>query len=164
MARYNASELDDVLPAEPVANGHGAPFKMPTEPLAEGQGRNTALYTLIRALHAKNVSARAIVTTVESENARFLPPLPDDELHTLLEHALTQADRPDFAAARNGHQEDGTSEDTRPMIPVSGDLAAMTRAAWAALAAVNEPAVMFRRGSVPARIEASDDGTPMTRC
>lgn len=96
--RYSASELDELLPPEPKANSRGAPFTMPDGPLAKGEGRNTALYKLVRALRAKNVSAASIMVTVEAENARFRPPLPPDELHTLLQHALTQADRPDFAA------------------------------------------------------------------
>jgi AAA domain-containing protein/primase-like protein len=106
--RYNPSEFDDLLPAEPVAE-RGAPFTMPDEPLAEGEGRNNALYRLIRSLKAKHISVAAITAAVDAENARFRPPLPGDELRTLLHHALTQADRPDFAV--DDHQSAGAAAD-----------------------------------------------------
>src|SRR5262249_36985852 len=38
--RYNPSELDEILPAEPITSDHGARFTLPDEPLAEGEGRN----------------------------------------------------------------------------------------------------------------------------
>ena len=41
--RYNPSDFDELLPPEPRANGHGAPFTMPEALLAEGQGRNNTL-------------------------------------------------------------------------------------------------------------------------
>jgi hypothetical protein len=159
--RYNPADFDEILPPEPTTNGYAAAFTMPDEPLAEGEGRNNILYRLVRALRAKKVNARTIVTAVEEENARFRPPLPVDELHALLEHALTQADRPDFTAERNGHQP--KPADPRMTIAVSGDLVTMTRAAWEALTVANDPAVMFRRGSVPSRLEAADDGAPLIR-
>jgi hypothetical protein len=158
--RYNPRDFDEILPPEPTTTGHGATFTMPDEPLTEGEGRNNTLYRLVRALRAKKVNARTIVTAVEEENARFRPPLPVDELHALLEHALTQPDRPDFTAQRNGRP---VTSDARPTIAVSGDLAAMTRAAWDALTAANDPAIMFRRGSVPSRLELGDDGAPLIR-
>ncbi len=164
--RYNPSELDDLLPAEPTLNGHGAPFTMPDEPLAEGEGRNNTLYRLVRALKAKRCSAKSIVAAAEAENARFQPPLPDAELHALLQHALTQPDRADFEVPRNGQPTTSTGESAKPtraVIAVTGDLAAMTTAAWDALLAGNDPAVLFRRGSVPSRVEVGDDGAPLTR-
>jgi RepB DNA-primase from phage plasmid len=174
--RYNPSDFDEILPPEPTSNGHGAAFTMPDEPLAEGEGRNNVLYRLIRALHAKNVNAKSIVTTVEAENARFRPPLPDDELHALLEHGLTQPDRPDFTAQRNGHQPGAravtVNADIRnsdhvaalPTIDVTAmDLPAVTAAAWAALQTMNTPPMIFRHGDVPGRIEQDDDGALLVR-
>jgi hypothetical protein len=93
--RYNPSELDELLP-EPATSAGGAPFTMPDEPLAEGEGRNNTIYRLVRALRAKQLSTPSIVAAAEAENARFRPPLPDAELSTLLDHALTQPNRPDF--------------------------------------------------------------------
>jgi hypothetical protein len=67
----------------------------------------------------------------------------------------------DFLAA-GGHL-DGLdrAEPPRPMIGVSGDLPAMTREAWAALIAANDPPRLFCRGAVPVRLE--DDVPPRTR-
>jgi hypothetical protein len=137
---------------------------MPDEPLAEGEGRNNALYRLVRALHAKNVNAKTIVAAVETENARFRPPLADDELHALLEHALTQPDRPDFT--RNGHQPAtaATASRSLPTIDVTAmDLPVVTAAAWAALTAGNTPPTIFRHGDVPGRIERDDDSALLVR-
>jgi len=163
--RYNPSEFHEVLPPEPTSNGHGAAFMMPDEPLAEGEGRNNTLYRLARALHAKNVSAKSIVTTVEAENARFRPPLADDELHALLEHALTQPDRRDFM--REGHEPvagAATASRTLPTIDVTAmDLPVVAAAAWAALQTMNTPPTIFRHGDVPGRIEQDDDGSLLVR-
>src|SRR5262245_11606494 len=102
--RYNPSELDELLTAEPATSARGVPFTMPDEPLAEGEGRNNAIYRLVRALRAKHLSTQSIVAAAEAENAQFRPPLRESELRALLEHALTQPDRLDFEASHNGHE------------------------------------------------------------
>ncbi len=99
-ARYTLDELEAALPPEPAANGSGARFTMPDEPVAEGKGRNSLLYGLARSQKARNLSARAIQATVEIENAtRCRPPLPDDEVRQILENAHKQPDRADFRGA-----------------------------------------------------------------
>jgi hypothetical protein len=161
--RYNPSDFDEILPPEPTSNGRGA-FMMPHKPLAEGEGRNSTLYGLVRSLRARKMSAKAIVAAVEVENAQFRPPLSDDELHAVIENALTQPDRSDFT--RNGRRPPTTATSNRnlPTIDVTAmDLPAVTAAAWAALQTMNTPPTIFRHGDVPGRIERDDDGALLVR-
>jgi len=87
--RYNASELDDWLPPEPVDEHSGAPFALP---LRVGEGmRNPTLYRLARSLHAKGLSPEAVGAAVVTVNqTQCAPPLPEDEVAGLLGHAVTQ--------------------------------------------------------------------------
>ena len=96
--RYSLEELEAVLPPPP--NAASDRFRMPAEPLVDGEGRNTLLYKLARSLRARNLDAESIRLAVESENTkRCDPPLPFDELKRLLDGALMQPDRPEFRGA-----------------------------------------------------------------
>jgi putative DNA primase/helicase len=145
--RYDLAEIEAMLPPEPAAtsgNGNGAgPFHMPDAPVAEGAGRNTTLYRLVRSLRARGVSGEAIVAAAQAENTRFRPPLPDSEVATLLQHALSQDDRDDFTPSGEA-------------IVVSGDVPVIAALAWDALLASNQPPRLFRRGVV-VRLEPDDD-------
>jgi hypothetical protein len=80
------------------------------------------------------------------------PPMPPSEARRIVRD-LAAKDRARHAAPAAA----------RPLIPISGNLAAMASAAWAALTAANEPPVLFCRGaSVPVRFEDAG-GTPRTR-
>lgn len=67
------------------------------------------------------------------------------------------------AAVTNGVPAEPTMSE-RPLIPVTGDLAAMTHAAWAALVAANDPPVLFCRGAaIPVRLEDGNGVATRTR-
>jgi hypothetical protein len=160
--RYDVAEFERVLPAEPAAESAGA-FTMPGQPLAEGEGRNTTLYKLIRSLVARKLNAQSIVAAVEAENARFRPPLADAELHALLQHALTQPDRAAFAG-RNGQaalDQPATDEDPRPEIDIANlGLDEMAMAAWKAIEATNTPPRVFLSAGGLAWLVADATGLP----
>jgi putative DNA primase/helicase len=158
MERYNASEFDDVLPPEPEALAIGEPFVLPDLIPAHAPGRNDTLWRYGRSLKAKHWKLGRILAELERVNAeRCVPPLSADELSEITHNIFAEADRPAFTARRNGHHAD------RPLIPVSGDLAAMTPAAWAALTAANEPPILFVRGTaLPVRLEMTASAA-MTR-
>lgn len=160
--RYNPSELDDVLPPEPDDVREGGAFVLPDRIPAHEPGRNHTLWRYGRSLRAKGWKLPRILGELARVNAeRCEPPLSDDELGDIAHNVMTEADRPTFEVRRNGHESDPAPAGARPLIPMTGDLAAMTHAAWAALTAANDPPVLFRRGAVPVRVE--HDGTPRTR-
>jgi putative DNA primase/helicase len=72
-----------------------------------------------------------------------------------------------LAARRNGLMLDGAEWRSRlgerPTIVLSGDLADVTRAAWAAIDAANSPPFLFSLGSLPVRLERDDSGALVTR-
>jgi putative DNA primase/helicase len=158
MERYNASEFDDVLPPEPEALAISEPFVLPDLIPAHAPGRNDTLWRYGRSLKAKHWKLGRILAELERVNAeRCVPPLSADELSEITHNIFAEADRLAFTVRRNGHHAD------RPMIPVSGDLAAMTPAAWAALTAANEPPTLFVRGTaLPVRLEMTASAA-MTR-
>jgi hypothetical protein len=161
--RYNPSELDELLPPETEPATEGAPFVLPERIPAHEPGRNHTLWRYGRSLKAKGYKLPRILAELERVNReRCEPPLPDDELGDVAHNVMTEADRPTFAARRNGSDATDTREaGDRLVIPVTGDLAAMTEAAWAALTAANDPPVLFCRGAVPVRLE--QDTPPRTR-
>lgn len=90
----------------------------PTTPAAPAAGdvipqgqRNDALFRLARGLVARGLTAGAIHHAVAEENrSRCRPALPDREVRALVEHAVLQPHRSDFAkptqnieAGANGH-------------------------------------------------------------
>lgn len=61
--------------------------------------RNNWLYRLTRSLKARGMGTGAILLAVQSENAtRCSPPMPDDEIRALVEHATTELDQRGFQA------------------------------------------------------------------
>jgi len=78
----------------PATNGH---LVLP-ETIPAGE-RNNWLYRLTRGLKARGMSANAILLAVQAENsARCSPPMPDNEIRALVEHATTQPDQRGFQA------------------------------------------------------------------
>jgi hypothetical protein len=79
----------------------------------------------------------------------------------------TPATTADLEARRNGLRLDGAEWKARvgdrPTIPISGDLADISRAAWAAIDAANSPPFLFRFGDLPVRLERDDSGGLVTR-
>jgi hypothetical protein len=102
--RYNASELDEWLPAERVEAISRAPFALPAQVLA-GM-RNTKLYGLARSLYAKGLGTEAVRAAVVAVNlTQCNPPLPEEEVAALLVNAATQPhDLTWRAALTNGPQ------------------------------------------------------------
>jgi Virulence-associated protein E/Bifunctional DNA primase/polymerase, N-terminal/Primase C terminal 1 (PriCT-1) len=65
------------------------------EPITAGR-RNAALWSLARSLHARGLSAAAILAALRTENqTRCRPPLDDAEVIALADHAATHPDRDD---------------------------------------------------------------------
>src|SRR5205807_6204789 len=79
----------------------------------------------------------------------------------------TTARSVDLEARRNGLRLDGAEWRARlgerPTILLSGDLAQVSREAWAALNAANSPPFLFSFGSLPVRLERDDSGALVTR-
>ena len=93
--RYNAGELDEWLPDEPVGDLRTAPFAMPAQVL-DGT-RNDMLYRLARSLRAKGLGAQALRAALDAENQdKCSPPLGAAEVAAIAEHALTQPNAPGF--------------------------------------------------------------------
>jgi Bifunctional DNA primase/polymerase, N-terminal/AAA domain/Primase C terminal 1 (PriCT-1) len=89
-----------------LAAGNGNGNRVAVEPpsftvpatISDGT-RNDTLYRLARSLKAKGLSLRAISSALDAENlARCVPPLSPREMRSLLEHAWTQPDRPEFSS------------------------------------------------------------------
>ena len=98
------SWLVEIITKKHTAQGDGH-FKMPDAPIHEGQGRNNLLYRLVRSLKARNLTDAAIRAAAEEINrTQCVPPLGVDELGTLIEHALRQADRPEFGNNASGQE------------------------------------------------------------
>jgi hypothetical protein len=94
--QYNAQEVDDLLPPEPIGSAPG-PFTVP-EQIHDG-ARNTILYKLGRALKAKGLSREAIRAALLEENrVKCAPALGEREVDDLAAHVWTQSDRPPFAS------------------------------------------------------------------
>jgi len=84
--------LEAPLP-EPKAKG------LVEHPITEG-GRNDHLYRFIRSHVARGDRPEVVRAAARAENlAACSPPLSDTEVTKIIEHALTQPDRPDFAKA-----------------------------------------------------------------
>jgi hypothetical protein len=87
--RYNPTDFESWLPAEPADMGPRQPFSMP-ERVTAGS-RNDTLYRLTRSLHARGLSPDAVGAAVATENqTKCAPPLPADEVAAILAHAGTQ--------------------------------------------------------------------------
>jgi putative DNA primase/helicase len=80
---------------------------------------------------------------------------------------VTPTTAADLEARRNGLRLDGAEWRARlgelPKILLSGDLAEITRQAWAAIDAANSPPFLFSFGSLPVRLERDDSGALVTR-
>ncbi|MDE3039653.1 MAG: primase alpha helix C-terminal domain-containing protein [Nitrospirota bacterium] len=93
--QYHASEFDDLLPPEPVETRSNGAFVAP-ETIRDGE-RNATLYKLARSLKAKRLDPDSIRAALHVENRKkCAPPLPDDEVDRMIEHAWTQPDRAAF--------------------------------------------------------------------
>lgn len=94
--RYNPSEFDCVLPAEPKgAPGGTRRLELP-EQISPGK-RNATLYALARSLKTRGLGEREILAALTAVNKeRCHPPLDEEEVHTLARHAASQADRPEL--------------------------------------------------------------------
>ena len=90
--------------ANGTSNGNG--FKVPEQPVAEGEGRNNFLYRAGRSLKAKGFNAEAIRAAIEATNrASCRPPVSGGELNTILQSVLTQRDGADFQGVRPAEAE-----------------------------------------------------------
>ncbi len=152
--RYNISDFDDILPE---ANGTETGFILP-HTILEGS-RNNTLYRYARSLKAQGAKPNELLIHLHKANReRCTPPLAGAEVEKIGGNAWTQADQPDFGrkAAQPG--------DGLPALN-AGDkqTARLAEATWKAILAANEPPVIFRFGSAPARIERDDRGTPVIR-
>ena len=88
----NLDELDDHLPREVIRHN-----QFVLESTITPGARNDVLYNLTRTLRAKGLPIPAITRTVEDVNhTQCVPPLPGDELFTLIKRAIVQPDRPTF--------------------------------------------------------------------
>jgi hypothetical protein len=103
--RYEWLTSPDRCPLEPLPEPVLALLVAPpaatvpptADQIPEGQ-RNDTLYRLARSLMRRGLSAGAVHVAVAEENrARCRPPLPEREVRVLVEHALMQPHRPDFA-------------------------------------------------------------------
>ena len=163
--RLDPTRLDEALARE---QQHGAvavgPFMLPDRIPAHTPGRNATLWRYGRSLKAKGWQHTQILAELTRVNAeRCEPPLAAAELAEIVRNVVTETDRPEFAAGRNGNTSGTRDAISRPVIPISGDLVAMTSAAWDALLAANAPPVLFRRGAgLPVRLEHAA-GVTMTR-
>src|SRR5208282_5127099 len=75
--------------------------------MVEGSGRNDTLYRLGRSLVAQNFPEKAIRTSLTETNRSFGQPLSAQEITALIDHVLTQQNRPNFqtpAIRHNGSQ------------------------------------------------------------
>lgn len=130
--RVNLSELLEWLPADP----HRRKDRTRTQRRASGRiaegARNTHLYRIGRALHARGVSREAIRAALRTENAEHCdPPLPVDEVDAIAAHTADQRDRSDFAgdaAAATGVR----LEDFYAYMPQHTYLFAPSREVWPA--------------------------------
>jgi hypothetical protein len=76
----------------------GARLMLPAQ-IPAGE-RNNWLYKLARSLKARGMSAAAIGLAVQSENStRCSPPMSDDEVRQLVDHATTEPDQKGFVPA-----------------------------------------------------------------
>jgi primase-like protein len=163
--RYDASEFDALLPPEPALVPNG-PFVVP-EQILDGQ-RNDTLYRMARSMKAKGYSKAAIKAAIHAENSAKCPhPLPSDEVEDIINHAWTQADRPEFAGA-SGAGADPLIHDpysnSRPSINAGiQDLSVVTDKAWDALCHANDPPRLFLFGGLPIRIDNDENGAPVVR-
>lgn len=80
-----------------TATNDESPFKSPTT-IGAGE-RNTTLYRTGRSLRAKGLSDTAIREALRAENReKCHPPLPESEIHAIVQSVLTQADAVGFTA------------------------------------------------------------------
>ena len=103
--------LDDVPPFEPDwidgarpphEPGRDDPPPRDDAPIAAGR-RNAALWSLARSLHARGLSAAAILAALRTENrTRCRPPLEDAEVTAIAEHAATHPDRDEWIRDKRG--------------------------------------------------------------
>ena len=108
----NLSELDDALPGEVIRNGR----RVLENRLRVGR-RNDVLYGLVRSLRHRGLPPRVIIAALHTVNDTWCdPPLAGAELHTLLSHALSQPDTPEFLAR---HTADDVIHGARPGVSKS---------------------------------------------
>jgi hypothetical protein len=76
-------------------------FRVPEQPVLEGEGRNTLLYRAGRSLKAKGFGEKVIRDALETTNQESCsPPLDENELKAILKSVLTQRDSADFKGAQ----------------------------------------------------------------
>ncbi len=106
--RYEWKTAPSDLPLAPLPDAVLRLLLTPDAPGGErvvsGEGeipagtRNDHLYRQARAMAARGLGAAAVVAALLEENrTRCRPPLPENEVRALAEHAATQPHRPDFS-------------------------------------------------------------------
>jgi hypothetical protein len=95
-ARYNLSEFDEWLPAQPKASEATRVSITTDGPIVDGR-RNDTQYKLARSLKAKGIEPAAIRLSIESVNReQCRPPLPESEVAAIVQQSTTQGNRNDF--------------------------------------------------------------------
>jgi Bifunctional DNA primase/polymerase, N-terminal len=100
-----------------ATNGNGTGFKVPEQPVHEGEGRNNFLYRAGRSLKAKQFGEKAVRSALEETNrASCRPPISDAELNAIIHNVMTQRDSADFkgeqaASADSDSQSVGASSE-----------------------------------------------------
>jgi hypothetical protein len=95
--RYNVSDFEEWLPAEPAAHAAhtSEPFAVP--PLINNGQRNEILYKTCRSLLARQLAPSVILAAARETNAaQCRPPLSDTEVADIVQHAIRQPDRAGF--------------------------------------------------------------------
>jgi bifunctional DNA primase/polymerase-like protein/AAA domain-containing protein/primase-like protein len=98
-------------------NGNGTRFKVPEEPIHEGEGRNNFLFRAGRSMKAQHFGADAIEAALEATNRKQCrPPIGADEFKSILKSVLTQPDSADFKGAQSAEDDsDAASVQAEPI-------------------------------------------------
>jgi hypothetical protein len=119
--RYNPDDFDSWLPAGPDVIQRG-PFVMPE--LVEDGVRNSTLYRATRSLRLTGLSEQAVAAAIATENqAKCVPPLPEEEVLKILQNAATQPHAPGFRSPQareggpGGHELQGAAKLPRASTP-----------------------------------------------
>jgi Bifunctional DNA primase/polymerase, N-terminal/Primase C terminal 1 (PriCT-1) len=100
--------IDAIKQGQGGTNGtsNGSGFKIPEEPIHQGEGRNNLLYRAARSMKARGFDAEAIRAAIEATNqTKCKPPLGKDELKALLRNADTQPNSADFKGSQSAGAE-----------------------------------------------------------
>jgi hypothetical protein len=90
-ARYNPSDFDEVLPADPAPPVSAGPYTAPHD-VQPGE-RNKELFKLARSMKGKKLPASAILEALRGYNKTFSVPHVDAEVVRAFDSAMRQPDR-----------------------------------------------------------------------